>query len=80
MSDDVAELKLPLEKTFSVATKLYQSRGFQHRIGFGRKLVLVNVDLANVTRPHRLVHFLCWSKRLLRKGRCGPSLLAMVLF
>ena len=53
MSDDVAELKLTLEKTFSVATKLYQSRGFQHRIGFGREPALVNVDLANAwTRPN----------------------------
>ncbi len=52
MSDDVAELKLTLGKAFSVATKLYQSRGFQHRIGFGRKPALVNVDLANAwTHP-----------------------------
>ena len=52
MSDDVAKLKLRLEEAFSVATRLYQSRGFQRRLGFGRKPALVNVDLANAwTRP-----------------------------
>ena len=52
MSDDVGELKLRLEEAFRVATKLYQKRGFQRRIGFGRKPALVNVDLANAwTRP-----------------------------
>ncbi len=34
MSDDVTELKLRLEEGFSVATKLYQERGFQRRVGF----------------------------------------------
>ena len=47
MSDDVTKIKRRLEEAFSVATKLYQSRGFQRRIGFGRKPALVNVDLAN---------------------------------
>lgn len=52
MSDDVTELKQRLEEAFRVATKLYQLRGFQRRIGFGRKPALVNVDLANAwTRP-----------------------------
>ena len=52
MSDDMTELKLRLEEAFKVATKLYQERGFQRRIGFGRKPALVNVDLANAwTRP-----------------------------
>ncbi|MFQ5775951.1 MAG: hypothetical protein ACE5GS_15630 [Kiloniellaceae bacterium] len=48
----MTELKPGLEKAFSVATEPYQSRGFQRRIGFGRKPALVNVDLANAwTRP-----------------------------
>ncbi len=52
MSEDVTELKQRLEEAFRVATKLYQLRGFQRRIGFGRKPALVNVDLANAwTRP-----------------------------
>ena len=52
MSDDVTELKQRLEEAFRVATKLYRLRGFQRRIGFGRKPALVNVDLANAwTRP-----------------------------
>lgn len=52
MPDDVAELKLRLKEAFRVATELYQARGFQRRIGFGRKPALINVDLANAwTRP-----------------------------
>lgn len=52
MSDEMAELKKRLKEAFEVATKLYQERGFQRRIGFGRKPALVNVDLANAwTRP-----------------------------
>ncbi len=52
MSDEMAELELRLEEAFRAATKLYQSRGFQRRMGFGRKPALVNVDLANAwTRP-----------------------------
>ena len=52
MSDEMAELKKRLEEAFEVATNLYQERGFQRRIGFGRKPALVNVDLANAwTRP-----------------------------
>lgn len=52
MSDEMAEFELRLEEAFRAATKLYQSRGFQRRIGFGRKPALVNVDLANAwTRP-----------------------------
>ena len=52
MSEDVTELKQRLEEAFRAATKLYQMRGFQRRIGFGRKPALVNVDLANAwTRP-----------------------------
>jgi nicotinamidase-related amidase len=52
MADEMTELKLRLEEAFRAATKLYQERGFQRRIGFGRKPALVNVDLANAwTRP-----------------------------
>jgi nicotinamidase-related amidase len=41
-----------LEAAFAEATKLYQERGFQRRIGFGSKPALINVDLANAwTRP-----------------------------
>ncbi|SAK82660.1 isochorismatase hydrolase [Caballeronia hypogeia] len=41
-----------LAKAFAEATELYQQRGFQRRVGFGKKPALVNVDLANAwTRP-----------------------------
>ena len=44
MSDEMAELKKRLKEAFEVATKLYLERGFQRRIGFGRKPALANVD------------------------------------
>ena len=41
-----------LEKAFEEASKLYRNRGFQRRLGFGKKPALINVDLANAwTRP-----------------------------
>ncbi|MGH1482506.1 MAG: isochorismatase family protein [Geminicoccales bacterium] len=53
MSDvDVKELDRMLELAFDEATKIYQDRGFQRRIGFGKRPALVSVDLANAwTRP-----------------------------
>lgn len=49
MSEKLNEM---LEQAFAEATKLYQDRGFQRRIGFGKKPALINVDLANAwTRP-----------------------------
>lgn len=47
-----AELDKMLEKAFAEATRLYQARGFQRRVGFGSRPALINVDLANAwTRP-----------------------------
>jgi hypothetical protein len=47
-----AKLQEALEAAFAEATRIYGTRGFQRRIGFGRKPALVNVDLANAwTRP-----------------------------
>lgn len=41
-----------LEQAFAAATRVYQERGFQRRIGFGRRPALISVDLANAwTRP-----------------------------
>lgn len=41
-----------LSMAFEEATKVYQKRGFQRRIGFGKKPALINVDLANAwTQP-----------------------------
>lgn len=52
MSDDHQALNAALKEAFAVAQKLYAKRGFQRRIGFGRKPALINVDLANAwTRP-----------------------------
>jgi N-carbamoylsarcosine amidase len=53
MSDvDVKELDKMLQQAFDEASKLYQDRGFQRRVGFGKRPALVSVDLANAwTRP-----------------------------
>jgi len=49
MSDEVQEA---LEKIFSADSEIYQNRGFQRRIGFGKRPALINIDLANAwTRP-----------------------------
>jgi len=41
------EIKEALEKVFSADSELYQGRGFQRRIGYGKRPALVNIDLAN---------------------------------
>jgi len=47
-----ASLNDMLAQAFAQATELYQDRGFQRRVGFGKKPALINVDLANAwTRP-----------------------------
>ena len=53
MSDvDAKELDRLLQQAFDTASKLYQERGFQRRVGFGKRPALVSVDLANAwTRP-----------------------------
>ena len=54
MSDKLADEKLEaaLEAAFAEATRRYQARGFQRRVGFGSKPALISVDLANAwTRP-----------------------------
>src|SRR5690606_42161065 len=53
MSDvDAKELDRLLQQAFDTASKLYQARGFQRRVGFGKRPALVSVDLANAwTRP-----------------------------
>lgn len=49
---NVKELDEMLQQAFDEASKLYQERGFQRRVGFGKKPALVSVDLANAwTRP-----------------------------
>ncbi|MBL6782004.1 MAG: isochorismatase family protein [Alphaproteobacteria bacterium] len=49
---DWQELDDMLHQAFDKATEIYQQRGFQRRIGFGKKPALVSVDLANAwTRP-----------------------------
>ena len=49
---DLKELDRMLQEAFKASTKLYQERGFQRRIGFGKKPALVSIDLANAwTRP-----------------------------
>ena len=41
------DTKALLDKLFAADSKLYQNRGFQRRIGWGKKPALVNIDLAN---------------------------------
>lgn len=54
MADQIFDTKI-LEAMFAEGTKIYKSRGgggFQRRFGFGQKLAIINVDLANAwTRP-----------------------------
>ena len=41
-----------LESVFSADSGIYQSRGFQRRVGFGQRPALIHIDLANAwTRP-----------------------------
>src|SRR5579862_6898242 len=49
VADDITEA---LERVFSADSSIYQSRGFQRRVGFGRWPALIHIDLANAwTRP-----------------------------
>lgn len=49
---DLDKLDDMLQKAFEESSKIYQNRGFQRRIGFGRRPALVSIDLANAwTRP-----------------------------
>ena len=46
------ELDRILKQVFAADSKLYGDRGFQRRIGFGKRPALINIDLANAwTRP-----------------------------
>ncbi len=46
------EVKRALEIIFAADSEIYQSRGFQRRIGFGTRPALLIIDLANAwTRP-----------------------------
>lgn len=41
-----------LKTLFSLDSEIYQNRGFQRRIGFGKRPALINIDLANAwTQP-----------------------------
>ena len=54
MNEDIdwQELDDMLHQAFDKASEIYQQRGFQRRIGFGKKPALISVDLANAwTRP-----------------------------
>lgn len=49
---DNKEIDAMLQAAFDASTKLYQERGFQRRVGFGKRPALISVDLANAwTRP-----------------------------
>jgi maleamate amidohydrolase len=47
-----SEVVEALQKIFNADTGIYRQRGFQRRIGFGKRPALVHIDLANAwTRP-----------------------------
>ena len=49
---DQQEMQSILARVFAADSELYQNRGFQRRIGYGRKPALINIDLANAwTQP-----------------------------
>jgi N-carbamoylsarcosine amidase len=49
VSDDIRQA---LEQIFRADTSIYKQRGFQRRVGFGRRPALIHIDLANAwTRP-----------------------------
>src|ERR1700687_1205132 len=49
MAQDISEA---LESLFSADSSIYKARGFQRRVGFGRRPALIHIDLANAwTRP-----------------------------
>ena len=46
------EVDRKLSEAFDIAASLYRERGFQRRLGFGKRPALISVDLANAwTRP-----------------------------
>ena len=46
------DIEAALETIFAADTGIYQSRGFQRRVGFGQRPALIHIDLANAwTRP-----------------------------
>ncbi|HSH47175.1 MAG TPA: hypothetical protein VK991_01090, partial [Halomonas sp.] len=46
------ELMKMLDQAFEESAKVYAERGFQRRIGFGKRPALISVDLGNAwTRP-----------------------------
>lgn len=46
------DVETALERLFSADSDIYQNRGFQRRVGFGRTPALIHIDLANAwTRP-----------------------------
>ena len=48
----MSDVQQALETIFSTDSALYQQRGFQRRVGFGRRPALIHIDLANAwTRP-----------------------------
>ena len=54
MSDKLADEKLEaaLEAAFAEATRRYQARGFQRRVGFGSKPALISVYAKFASGPY----------------------------
>ena len=52
MSKTEASLTTDLEKVFDTDSGIYQTRGFQRRVGFGKRPAIIHIDLAKAwTQP-----------------------------
>src|SRR5947209_14490652 len=50
--DEDRVLAQALARAFHADSSIYQQRGFQRRVGFGKRPAIINIDLANAwTRP-----------------------------
>ncbi len=51
-TDHQTRIQALLDEIFDADTGIYQQRGFQRRVGFGKRPALIHIDLANAwTRP-----------------------------
>jgi hypothetical protein len=58
-----AEVLDALRTIFDADTGIYRERGFQRRVGFGRRPALLHIDLANAwTRPGHAFSSTAWRR------------------
>ena len=49
MTIDIKDLDKVLQQAFDASTAVYKERGFQRRIGFGKKPALISVDPVKIS-------------------------------